>query len=52
MDLLPLPARRLTEARQRSAQLEAALVELIDAVDSKDAKRIENALFVARGLTF
>ena len=36
----------------RVEELEAALVALIDAVDSKDAKRIEDALFVGKGLTF
>lgn len=38
--------------KARIAELEAALVKLIDAVDSKDAKAIESALFVGRGLTF
>ena len=36
----------------RAEQLEAALVALIDAVDAKNAKAIESALFVGRGLTF
>lgn len=35
-----------------AAQLETALVALIDAVDAKDVKAIDNALFVGRGLTF
>jgi hypothetical protein len=39
-------------AAQRIAELEAALVALIDAVDAKDARRIEDALFVGKGLTF
>jgi hypothetical protein len=38
--------------RRRIAELEAALVALIDAVDAKDAKRIEDAIFVGKGLTF
>ena len=45
-------ALRTVEALDRSKELEAALVALIDAVDAKDSKRIENALFVGRGLTF
>jgi hypothetical protein len=37
---------------KRISELEAALVALIDAVDAKDATRIENAVFVGKGLTF
>lgn len=39
-------------APDRAAQLEAALVALIDAIDAKDNKAIETAMFVGRGLTF
>jgi hypothetical protein len=48
-------SRALTDlplCHARIAQLEAALVALIDAVDAKDEKAIQNALFVGRGLTF
>ncbi len=38
--------------RSRIALLEAALIALVDAVDEKDAEKIERALFVGRGLTF
>lgn len=37
---------------ERNRQLEAALVALIDAVDARDGKAIDHALFVGRGLTF
>jgi hypothetical protein len=36
----------------REERLEAALVALIDAVASGNRKRIEDAMFVGRGLTF
>lgn len=36
----------------RVDQLEAALVALIDAVDSGDKQKIEHALLVGKGLTF
>lgn len=42
----------LVVARLRSVQLEEALVALIDAVDAKDEKATQSALFVGRGLTF
>jgi hypothetical protein len=41
-----------TDELTRAAELETALVALIDAVDAKDEKAIQNALFVGRGLTF
>ncbi len=47
-DVLALAA----SLEDRIAELEAALVALIDAVDEKDAAKIERALFVGRGLTF
>ena len=43
---------QLEKAEVRAAQLEKALVALIDAVDAKDKAAIERALFVGRGLTF
>ncbi len=46
------PSKLELKAAARIADLEAALVALIDAVDAKDAKAIESALFVGRGLTF
>ena len=47
-DVLALAA----SLEDRIAKLEAALVALIDALEKKDAAKIERALFVGRGLTF
>lgn len=45
--------RRVAPAlSDRVDQLEAALVALIDAVDSGDKAKIDAALLVGRGLTF
>ena len=44
-------ARHVIAKDKRIAELEAALVALIDAVDAKD-ESIDGALFVGRGLTF
>lgn len=38
--------------KTRVEQLEDALAKIIDALDAKDAKALENALMVGRGLTF
>src|SRR5258708_6158233 len=50
--LAALEQEKLEQAVKRIADLEAALVNLIDAIDEKDAAKIETALFVGRGLTF
>jgi len=42
----------LDDYEKRIAELEAALVALIDAVDARESEAIQNALTVGRGLTF
>jgi hypothetical protein len=42
----------VVDADKRIADLEEALVRLIDAVDSGDQRRIDNAMFVGKVLTF
>lgn len=43
---------KLVVQTSRVNQLEAALVNLIDAVERDDKAAIESAIFVGRGLTF
>lgn len=42
----------LAKKDQRIAELEAALTDLIDAVQAGDQEKIKSALFVGMGLTF